>query len=146
MKSRFLKYFVSIFYVLKVRNSRNNNLVGGAGIYSADFLNFRQIFHWFTLNFANTPFQFLKVWNIVYKNMKTPNVTKLVIKKHCYISFVGVIWIITPLYTKKKNVSTYEEPQFCLLKERLNLSSSLAYWYFCNFRPDTSVKDVWHHI
>ena len=33
-------------------------------------LNFYQIFHRFTLDFANTPFQVLKAWNVAYKNMK----------------------------------------------------------------------------
>ena len=34
----------------------------------ADFLNFHQILHKFTLNFANLSFQVLKAWNIMYEN------------------------------------------------------------------------------
>ena len=46
---------------------------GGSKKHFADFLIFHPIFHRFTLNFANTPSQVPKAWNIVYKNMKTQN-------------------------------------------------------------------------
>ena len=40
---------------------------GGGRKHFADFWHFHQIFHRFTLNFVNTPFQVLKAWNIVWK-------------------------------------------------------------------------------
>ena len=47
---------------------------GGGGLDKfCRYLNFRQIFHRFTLSFTNTPFQVLKAWSIVYKNMKILN-------------------------------------------------------------------------
>ena len=48
----------------------------------ANFWIFHQIFHRFTLNFANMPFQVQKAWNVVYKNMKTPNPSRCSLALH----------------------------------------------------------------
>ena len=48
----------------------------------ADFWILHQIFHRFTLNFVSTPFQVLKAWNIMCKNMETQNPSRCSLAPH----------------------------------------------------------------
>ena len=58
-----------------------------------NFWIFRQIFRRFTLNFANTSFQVLKAWNIVYKDMKTPNLPRCYLTLHLKWQYFQIqIW------------------------------------------------------
>ena len=48
----------------------------GGGHILPIFLTFYQIFYRFTLNFVSTSLQVLKVWNIVYKNLRTSDLSE----------------------------------------------------------------------
>ena len=101
-----------------------------------NFWIFHQIFHRFTLNFSNTPFQVLKARNYVYKNVKTPNPSRVqpytplkitvFSNSDSTTTFYYISWkrrVISHWITAQKNCGKCESPRFIRSEEAISTSS-----------------------